>query len=135
MADIGIELEIRSYEWGTFFADIRSGNFQLYSLAWVGIADPDIYRIVFHSRMTPPNGNNRGRFRDAQLDRLTERARRLAQPARIPVYHRVQRRVARRLPYVSLWWPRQVVVSDTRLQHFTMEPSGDLFSLATARLR
>lgn len=37
MAPAGIELEIRSLDWGTFFADVKAGNFQLYGLTWVGI--------------------------------------------------------------------------------------------------
>ena len=51
---VGIELEIRSYEWGTFFSDIKNGNFHLYSLAWVGIIDPDIQYQIFHSASMPP---------------------------------------------------------------------------------
>ena len=50
---VGIDLEIRTYEWATFFSDIKKGNFHLYSLAWVGIQDPDIYYQIFHSTERP----------------------------------------------------------------------------------
>ena len=40
LAGVGIALDVRTYEWGTLFADIRSGNFELASMTWVGVADP-----------------------------------------------------------------------------------------------
>ena len=48
---VGIDLDVRSYEFATVFADILKGNFQLMSLQWVGgaVIDPDILRRVFHS--------------------------------------------------------------------------------------
>ena len=72
---VGIDLEIRTYEWGTFFSDIKKGNFHLYSLAWVGIQDPDIYYQIFHSSSVPPNGDNRGHYSNPQVDRLLEKGR------------------------------------------------------------
>lgn len=135
LADVGVELRIRSFDWGTFYADIRSGNFQLYSLQWVGIVDPDMYRQVFHSRMVPPAGNNRGYYQDPIMDRLTDRARSAIEPeARRHIYARVQRRAARLLPYISLWWPQRTVVATPRLRGFRPHPSGDLFELRQAWL-
>lgn len=132
---VGIRLEILSYEWGTFFEDIRTGNFQLYSLQWVGIAEPDLYRQVFHSRMAPPQGNNRGRYNDAKMDKLTERgARTLARRKRQRIYRRVQRRAAHTLPYIPLWWPQRIVIAADHLEGFTPHPAGDLHGLASARL-
>jgi peptide/nickel transport system substrate-binding protein len=135
LARVGIDLEVLTYEWGTFFADVRSGSFHLYSLEWVGIADPDIYRQVFHSTMIPPNGNNRGRYRDGKIDRWTHRARKeLDRERRKRLYARVQRRTAKTLPYIPLWWPARVVVANRRLLDFAPAPSGDLFGLTTARI-
>jgi len=136
LAAVGIELEILSYEWGTFFSDIKRGNFHLYSLQWVGITDPDIYRWVFHSRMRPPAGNNRGGYRDALMDTLTDLGRVTGnREERRRIYARVQRRAAGRLPYIPLWWPQRVVVTRERLIDFSPHPAGDLLELRSARLR
>src|SRR5438093_8584654 len=61
---VGIGLDVRTYEFATLYADVLSGNFQLYSLQWTGgsLADPDILRRVFHSSQIPPVGFNRGHF-------------------------------------------------------------------------
>ena len=39
------------------------GNFQLFTLQWVGVSDPDMLRRVFHSKQMPPAGFNRGYYR------------------------------------------------------------------------
>ena len=67
-------MEIRSYDWGTFYADIKAGRFQVFSLSWVGLKMPDIFRYVFHSSSVPPNGANRGRFDNVEVDALIETA-------------------------------------------------------------
>ncbi|MFQ5350735.1 MAG: ABC transporter substrate-binding protein, partial [Thermoanaerobaculia bacterium] len=36
-AEAGIGIEIRSYEFATFYADIKAGNFQMFSLNWTGV--------------------------------------------------------------------------------------------------
>jgi peptide/nickel transport system substrate-binding protein len=133
---VGIAVDIRPYEWGTLYADVRSGNFELCALAWVGIGDPDLYYLAFHSAMTPPRGYNRGYYRSNVMDRLTARARTTLDAAeRRRLYARVQRRAARDLPVVPLWWEDRVVVQSRRLDGFEPTPSGDLRGLATAWMR
>jgi peptide/nickel transport system substrate-binding protein len=135
LAQVGIGMTIRSYEWGTFYADIKSGNFELYTLSWVGIVDPDIYYDVFHSASVPPAGSNRGGYRNPAVDRLAERGRRTADPReRRAIYEELQRIVADEVPYVSLWYPMNVVVLKQRVEGFVPSPSGDWDSLAHVTL-
>ena len=135
LADVGIALDVRTYEWGTLFADVRAGNFQLCSLAWVGVGDPDLYRLAFHSTMRPPEGYNRGAYTSPVMDRLTERGRDATDPdVRRAIYARVQRRAAHDLPVVPLWWEDRVVVRSRRLLGFEPSPTGDLRGLAWARM-
>lgn len=136
LAAVGIALEVRSYEWGTLFADIRAGRFEVAALAWVGVGDPDLYYLAFHSTMTPPRGYNRGHYASPIMDRLTTEGRRTLDPARRrAIYARVQRRAAHDLPVVPLWWEDRVVVASRRLEGFAPSPSGDLHGLAAARVR
>jgi len=124
---------VRTYEWGTLFADVRSGNFQLCALAWVGIGDPDLYYLAFHSTMHPPAGYNRGGYASPVMDRLTESGRReLDLERRRAIYARVQRRAARDLPVVPLWWEDRIVVQSRRLRGFEPSPDGDLHGLTRA---
>jgi len=119
----GILVEIQSLEWGTFFSDIKKGNFQLYSLTWVGIFDPDIFHLAFHSASIPPGGANRGGYSNARVDRLTEAARREpSRETRRELYLEVQRILARELPVLPLWAGRNLLVRDRRIQGFTLTP-------------
>ena len=136
LAQIGLDLTIRSHEWGAFYADIKVGRFQLYTLSWVGVVDPDLYYEVFHSSSRPPNGSNRDGYANPVVDRLLERGRRTTDLAeRRTVYREVQRIVADDLPYVSLWYPRNVVVLSERVQKFEPSPSGDWRGFSRITLR
>ena len=111
LAEVGIQLKISSYDWGTFFGDIKAGRFQVYSLAWVGVNTPDILRYAFHSASLPPGGANRGRYRSPQTDRLIQQAE-VADPELAPaLYAQVQHRVHQELVYVPLWYESNVVAS------------------------
>ena len=135
LAAVGIAVDVRTYEWGTLYADMRAGRFELAAMSWVGVADPDLYFMTLHSSMVPPAGLNRGRYASPAMDRLTARGRSVTDPAvRRRIYARVQRRAAHDLPVIPLWWEDRVVVRTTRLVGFEATPSGELRSLASARL-
>lgn len=123
---IGIAVDIRSYEWGTFYGDIRGGNFQLYALTWVGVTEPDILYYIFHSKSIPPAGANRGRYVNAHLDRLLEQGRRaMTLHERRDLYHEAQRIVAAELPYIPLWHQTNVAVLRSTFTGYRPLPSGD----------
>ncbi|CAG0958805.1 Periplasmic dipeptide transport protein [Methylophilaceae bacterium] len=123
MRDAGIELEILSLDWGTFFDDVKHGKFQLYGLTWVGIRTPEIYRLAFHSQSVPPRGANRGRFGDSVTDDLIARAD----------WHAVSARVNELLPYVPLWYEGQFVAMRKNLSDYAIKPDGNWDGLATVR--
>jgi peptide/nickel transport system substrate-binding protein len=130
LSRVGIELEVRTYEWGTFYGDIQKGNFHLYSLRWVGVVDPDVYHNLFHSDSIPPNGNNRGRYRNQEIDQLLDQGRRsMRLEERGRTYSRVQQILAVDLPYIPLWWWKNVVVMNPTIEGFVPYPDGELISL------
>ena len=134
LGTIGLLVDVRSYEWATFYADVRRGDFQLYSLAWVGVADPDVYYRIFHSSMQPPVGTNRGAYANPAMDALLEAARATTdRDERRRLYAEVQRLAADDLPVIPLWWADNVLVKSRRLVGFVPSPDGGLRSLATAR--
>src|SRR5262249_43160874 len=77
LREVGIALDIRSFEFATFFSDVQHGSFQMYGLRWIGgNEDPDIFEYAFHSSKFPPNGANRGFYSNPRVDSLIDRARR-----------------------------------------------------------
>ncbi len=92
--------------------------------------DPDILFQIFHSSSVPPNGDNRGHYVNAEVDRLLERGRATIEPAeRKRIYGEIQRLLADDLPYVPLWWWKNVIVNKPSIKNFTPYPDGDLISL------
>ncbi len=124
----GIELEIRSYEFATFYSDIVKGSYQLYSLRWVGGSnqDPDIFDYAFDSARIPPNGANRSYYSNPHVDALLQDARTtIDQPLRRSDYAAVQQIVARDLPYLNLWYMDNVVVHTRRIRNLHIPVSGN----------
>lgn len=122
---VGIDVEVKSYEWGTLFRDIRTGNFQLFTLTWVGLTEPDIYYYAFHSSQIPPTGANRGYYQNKELDQLVEEGRKiLNQEDRIPIYYKVQEKIFNDLPYVPLWYENNYVASRNILKNYELRPDA-----------
>jgi len=124
--EAGIEVAIHSYDWGTFYGDIKAGRFQMYSLAWVGLKMPDVFRYVFHSQSLPPHGANRGHFLDPESDTLIEQAEAatsLAEQAHL--YRRLQAHLLEALPYVPLWYEDQVLVIRDGLSAYALSADGN----------
>ena len=128
---IGLALEVRPLEAATLFSDLDKGNFQLSYSIWVGANnDPDIFDLVFSSKKIPPNGRNRGHYRNARVDELIEQIRReMDRARRKELCSEVQRIVAEESPYVSLWYVDVVSVHRKGLA-VQLTPTGDFDFLA-----
>src|SRR5690348_11124743 len=124
---VGVQLDLRSLEFATFYADITRGSFQLYTLRWVGAnLDPDIFDYVFNSGRIPPAGANRGHYRNPQLDALLEESRVTADEAkRKKILAQIQQIAAQDEPYINLWYYDNVCVHSRRLANIQLSPGGD----------
>jgi peptide/nickel transport system substrate-binding protein len=138
LAKIGVAVEVRTHEFATLYADVLKGNFQLFTLQWVGVTDPDMLRRVFHSAQMPPAGFNRGFFSDPAVDALIDEATSQQDAARRRAqYADVQRRVYAAAPYVSLWTKVNVAVAQpwVRGVHLTPQASFAMLRLVTKQRR
>ena len=134
--EVGIALDIRTFEFATFFSDVTHGAFQLYSLRWIGgNEDPDIFEYVFSTAKFTPNGANRGFYSNPKVDVLIDQAKaELDQNVRKKLYAQVQQILAEDLPYINLWYYDNVVVHTRRVSGITLNPSGNYDFLKTAQL-
>ncbi len=121
MREAGIELKISSLDWGTFFQDVKQGNFQLYGLTWVGIKTPEIYAKAFHSKNTPPDGFNRGRFANSQVDALLDKQD----------WQAATTLIHEQLPYIPLWYEGQFAAMRKDLKYYNPKPDGNWDDLKT----
>ena len=136
LAGVGIALDLRSYEYATFYSDVTRGAFQMYSLRWIGGNEqPDIFSYAFSTARFSPKGANRGHYSNARLDALLDDAAASEDTARRRAdYLEAQQILARDLPAINLWYRDTVVVHNRRLTHVVPTPSGSYTFLETAEL-
>lgn len=133
----GIALDVRSFEFATFYSDVSKGAFQMYTLRWLGgNEDPDIFRYSSATESFPPHGANRGRYSNPELDALISEAGAASDQAlRRRDYVRVQQILAAELPSINLWYLDTVMVHNRRLQNIQLSSSANFDFLATATVR
>ncbi len=129
---IGVELEIRPLELATLFADVAKSNFQLTYLRWVGANnDPDFFEFAFSSKRFPPDGANRGHYRNPRIDALTDQIRtEMDQEKRKLLCSEVQKILAEDLPCLPLWFTDVVSVHRKSLGDLLLSPTADYDFLA-----
>ncbi len=139
LAKAGIEVTIRPAEFGVFFKDVQTGNFEIYSLTSSAIVDPDFLRWLLHSENVPPKGqlSNRQGYVNTEVDRLLDlgMAETIDVEKRKAHYAEIQRIAARDLPIAPLWFEDVVVARSERLEGYELSPFASYVGLAKAAKR
>jgi peptide/nickel transport system substrate-binding protein len=140
LAEVGIAVEVRAFEFGTFFADVKAGTYQLATMQSAEIVEPDFLYTYFHSSRIPtpadPGAHNRWRYASAAVDQLTGRGRaELDRTARVALYGQVQALLAEDLPIVPLWHEDNVAVMNVDVAGFEVLPNARLSGLARVTKR
>ncbi len=126
LARVGIAIDVRSSEFQTLSADVLRGNFEMYTLQFVGVTDPDILRLVYHSQQVPPTGLNRVRYRNADVDRFIEGAAAATDEVqRRALYAQAQQRIAQDVPYIALWYKTNVAIFQPEIHGVSLSPIAD----------
>jgi peptide/nickel transport system substrate-binding protein len=132
LRQVGVDLDVQSLEFATLFADVIKGNFQVVQMQWAGgaLVDPDIIRRVFHSQQVPPSGFNRGRYGNADVDRLIDLAGSSTNEAeRKKYYGEAQKLIAEDSPYIALWNRTNVAIAQPTLRGLHINAVGNFESL------
>jgi peptide/nickel transport system substrate-binding protein len=131
---VGIEVDVRAFEFATFFADLKRGNYQLGSMQTSLIVEPDMYHNHFHSSRIPskefPDVGNRWRYRNPEADRLIDAGRAEGDRAkRREIYGQLQALVAEDLPIVPLWHEDNIAIRHHVLESYEVLPNARLITL------
>jgi len=130
LREVGIDVDVRSYEFATFYADVLKGSFQMYTLQWVGVTDPDMLRRLYHSKQVPPVGFNRIYYKNPEVDRLIDLATTAAtDEERRKHYSEAQKVVAEDAPYISLWYKTNIAVTRPNISGMRLSPQAGFWSL------
>jgi peptide/nickel transport system substrate-binding protein len=126
MRRVGVTLELQSLERQKLTQDMTEGNFQLYLNTLVGgNQSPDIFKFVYGSGAIPPNGQNRSRYSNPEIDKLLLEAQTASRDRRKEIFSQVQKTLAEDLPQIYLWYPATIVIYRDRISNVKVDPSGD----------
>jgi peptide/nickel transport system substrate-binding protein len=137
LGEVGIEVEVRAFEFHTVFKDIKEGNYELASMQTAAITEPDYLYTYFHSERIPTaekrNLHNRWRFRNQEFDSLTESGRlEMDRDKRVKAYARAQEILAQELPVIPLWHEDVIAVMNVDVNSYRILPSARFAGLAEA---
>jgi peptide/nickel transport system substrate-binding protein len=131
LEDVGVHVDVTPLELGTLLARLSAGDFDLATLQLPELGEPNVLRVFLHSASIPPEGSNRGRVRDPELDRLLDEGDQVQGPdARRSVYAKIEERIRDQLFLLPLWHEDQVAVTSERARAFVPSCEGRWLSLA-----
>lgn len=131
----GIPTVLQSFEWGTYYKDVKSGRYDLALMKWVGVVDPDLYNLAFHSSEFSP-GRNRGYYKNTDVDQLLDKAKNTKSVnERKKYYSIVQTKVFKDLAIIPLWHENQVHIIHPRIKGYKLNPMGDFTSLLNLEIQ
>lgn len=127
LAQVGIEAEIVSYEWGTYLDKTDNGEHQAAMLGWTGDnGDPDNFLWVLLSEPAaiPPAGNI-AMWKNAEFTDLCRQAKTTAdQDVRDSLYRQAQVVFHEEAPWVPLAHSIVTVPAKDSVKNFVIYPTG-----------
>ena len=130
LKELGVPIDIQTFEGTTLLDQMRLGTFQIGYSQWVGgNQDPIFYKDLFASSEIPTQtraAKNRSRYSNPQLDPLLEEAVSTfdRQKAR-ELYVRIQDTVSRDVPVFPLWYQANIVIAKKNVGNIKVDASGD----------
>ncbi|WP_372655785.1 ABC transporter substrate-binding protein [Halobacteriovorax sp.] len=126
----GVDVTVSVQEWGTFYRNLKQGNFDLIIGQWVGFTGPAILRFVFHSESVPPNGANRGNFINKMFDKYIDQATVEQDEKKRNNYYKQALEISNReYSYINLWHPNIVWIGRSCIKNIDVQPNGSFLPL------
>ncbi|MGQ9688547.1 MAG: peptide-binding protein [Desulfobaccales bacterium] len=125
LKEIGIEVNIKTFEWLSFrHIVVTKKDFDLLLLSRHYIWDPDLYD-VWHSSKTGEGEWNFLSYKNSQVDELLERGRKtMAMPQRKIIYQRIQEIMAQDPPCVFLYNADSIFIAKKTIKGISPSPLG-----------
>jgi peptide/nickel transport system substrate-binding protein len=132
LAEVGIDAEVVPLELGTLLSRLSAGDFDAAILQIPELAEPNTLRVFLHSKWMPPNGANRARVDDPEVDAaIDDGASTLDVAARRAAYAKLEARVIDRAYWIPLWHEDQFAVTSARAGSFVLSAEGRWLGLAS----
>ncbi len=125
-AKIGVNLNIRQWEYQSLMSEIKKGEFNILYLGWspsTADADRALYG-VFHSSQWVPVGGNRALYHNEQVDSLLEAGKIETDiEKRKELYREAMEIIVDEAPWVFLYYPKQALVYRSNISNIDFLPT------------
>ncbi len=127
---IGIETEIRTFEWQTFRHNVISKHqFEAIILSRAYLWDPDIYEL-WHSSKTKEGEWNFLSYKNPEIDRLLEKGRKtIDQDERQTIYRKVHDILAEDQACIFLYNAELLFVAHKKIKGIVPSPAGIFYNV------
>lgn len=117
LKNVGFDVKLNTLEWNTMIQkNIIERDFDMILNWWSYPSDPDVY-AQYHSS-NAGTGNNIPGYQSEELDRLLEQGQSTSDPdERAVIYNEIQEYMAENLPYIYLWYPKELSIRSNRLSN------------------
>jgi peptide/nickel transport system substrate-binding protein len=127
---VGINVEIEVLELNTLLDHLKQGKFQMTISQWAGgNQNPIFLRDLFHTNESPDKkagGRNRSRYSNPEFDKIIENAVSAKDKAKAKEFYATAQTItARDLPYITLWYPKNMVIANKRIGNIKINTGGD----------
>jgi ABC-type transport system substrate-binding protein len=127
LAKVGVQVEIISYDWGTYLDKTANGEHQACMLGWTGDnGDPDNFlHYLLSIAATEKPAGNRAFWRNEEFNDLIVEAKETADVAkRTELYRKAQVIFHEEAPWTPLAHSVVTVPANTKVQDFVISPLG-----------
>ncbi|WP_265517891.1 ABC transporter substrate-binding protein [Nitratireductor luteus] len=128
LAEVGMNVNIETYEWNTFLGEVNpglEGKADMAEMAWM-TNDPDtLPYLTLRTQAFPDKGGfNSGYYSNPEVDTILEQARRSTeQEERAALYQQMQEIVHEDAPWAFIANWKQNAVTTAQVENFELQPS------------
>ncbi len=123
-ARAGIRMIPSPQEWPVMLENINKKDFDAISIGWTSGIETDLYQ-AFHSSQAKSNGDNYVSYKNPELDKLIEQARRTVDEAkRMPLWQQAERILYEDQPYTFMTRRKSLLFVDKRIHNVQMTKLG-----------
>lgn len=136
LADLGVKIELKEMEWGTYLGALQEGEPALFRLGWVADlpdADNFLYPLLHSSEIG--KGDNFTRFRNSEFDSLVETARAETDAARRTVlYKEADSLATEQAVWIMISYSRDACLLSPKWKGLELSKQGD-FAIPFEKLK
>lgn len=122
-AKAGVRMIPSPQEWPVMLENLQKKDFEATLLGWTSTIETDLYQI-FHSSQVV-DGDNRISYKNADLDKFIEEARRTVDESkRMPLWQQAERILYQDQPYTFLMRRKSLLFVDKRIHNVQMTKLG-----------